>query len=392
MNQIVIEVGPGTIRGPNDVDVERVSVAIECVDDELALLDDRPVSVQDLWDDLMRAAARAPVDTVVLVCPRWWSAARIDRARRAAHTVADEVVVAERIAMLRQGISADTTIVEIASDVVIVTAVDTIVAVVRRQEPVADAQSIAATVAAPAGVLIDAPAGVPGAEVLASLIANRIRATGVPVRIADEGLVLRAAAAHRSPGQEPSTRVRDRKALAVLVGTLSAVALCGGFVVMHDKGPDSRAEAMPVTLLVEGRVGLMVPATWTAERITTGPGSARVQVVSPTDRDIALQITQSLARQPASLGETADSLHAALVETSDGAFVEFNPSDRRADRDAVTYREVRPERHVARTVLIDGSVRIAIGCQSAPGREHLIRQTCERAIRSAHEVSETDRK
>jgi type VII secretion-associated protein (TIGR03931 family) len=229
---------------------------------------------------------------------------------------------------------------------------------------------------------------VPGAEVLASLIANRMRAIGVSVRIADDGWVLRAAAPHRTPDRAPLTRVRDRKALAVFAGTVSAVALCGGLAVIHDGGSGERTEETPVRLLVEGRVGVLVPAAWTAQRITTGPGSARVQVVSPTDSEVALQITQSLALQASSLEETADSLHAALAHASDGVFVEFNPSDRRADRDAVTYREVRPERHVAWAVLIDGSVRIAIGCQSPPGREHLVRQACERAIHSAHAVSE----
>ena len=90
---------------------------------------------------------------------------------------------------------------------------------------------------------------------------------------------------------------------------------------------------MPMTLLVEGRVGVMVPATWTARRITSGPGSARVQVVSPTDSGVALHVTQSVVSQPSSLATTADSLLAALAEAADGAFVEFNPSDRRADRD-----------------------------------------------------------
>ena len=388
MNQVVIEVGPGTIRGTNDVRPEWVSVALECVDDELAMLDDRPVAVQEVWDDVMSAVAGTHVDTAVLVCPAWWSPARIDRARRAAQTVADEVVVLERIAMLREGISAETAIVEITSDIVVVTVVDTIVAVVSRQEPVADAEAITAAVAAPAGVLVDAPAAVLGADVLASWIASRMRAIGVPVRIADDGRVLRAAAADRSQGHVPSTGVRDRKALAVLVGTLSAVVLCGGFVVMHDEGSEPRADDMPVTLLVEGRVGVMVPAAWTAQRITAGPGSARVQVVSPTDADIALQITQSVAPQTSNLADTADSLHAAFAQATDGAFVEFNPSDRRAERDAVTYREVRPERRVAWTVLVDGSLRIAIGCQSAPSREHLVQRACESAIRSAHAVAQ----
>lgn len=387
MNQ-VLEVGPGTIRGANDVRQEWISAALDCLDDEFALLDDRPVSVQDLWDDVMSAVAGAGVDTAVLICPAWWSSARIDRVRRAAGRVAPEVVVLERTAMLRDGISAEAAIVEITSDVVVVTVVDTIVAVVPRKEPAADVDAVVAAVAAPAGVLVDAPAAVPGADRLASMIATRMRAIGVPVRIADDDCVLRAAAAYRSRDSGPVVEVHHRKALATLFGALSATVLCGGFVVIHDQGSDPRLDDVPSTLLVEGRVGVMVPSTWTAQRITEGPGSARVQVVSPTDRDVALQITQSVAPQSSSLVDTGHALQAALADTTDGAFVEFNPSDRRADRGAVTYREVRPQRHVAWSVLVDGAVRIAIGCQSAPRREHLVQQACDRAIRSAHAVSE----
>ena len=386
MTDVVIEVGPGTIRGINDARPEWVSVALECVDDGLALLDDRPVSVQDVWDDVMSAVAGPSVDTAVLVCPAWWPPSRIDRARRSARTVAAEVVVLERIAMLREGLPRETTIVEIGSDVVTVTVVGTIVAVVPRRTAAEDADAIAAAIAAPAGVLVDAPLGVPGAELLASMIASRLRALCVPVRIADDGRVLRAAAAHRSHAPLPA-EVRNRKALAVLVGTMSAVVLCGGFVVMHDNGSEPRVDDLPMTLLVEGRVGVMVPATWAAQRVTEGPGSARVQVVSPAGEETALQITQSVAPPSANLANTADSLHTAFTEAADGAFLDFNPSDRRADRDAVTYREVRPQRHVVWTVLIDEDVRIAIGCQSAPGREHLIQEVCDRAIRSAHAVS-----
>lgn len=385
MIEVLIEVGPGTIRGPNHVCPEWVSVALDYVDDELALLDDRPVPVRDVWEDVMRAVTGAGVDAAVVVCPAWWSPTRIDTVRRAAHAVAAEVVVVERIAMLRDGIPADTTIVEITADVVVVTVADTIVAVVPRQESAGDADAIAAVVPAPAGVLVDAPSAVPGADALASLIASRMRTIGVPVRIADDGWVLRAAKEHLLPQPATPVRVRDRKALAVLLGTLSTAVLCG-FAVMYDEEP--RADGMPMTLLVEGRVGVMVPTAWTAQRITSGPGSARVQVISPTDADIALQITQSVAPLPSSLASTANSLHAAFAEAPDGAFVDFNPSARRADRDAVTYREVRSERHVAWTVLVDGAARIAIGCQSAPGREHLVRQACESAIRSAHAVSQ----
>jgi hypothetical protein len=37
-------------------------------------------------------------------------------------------------------------------------------------------------------------------------------------------------------------------------------------------------------------------------------------------------------------------------------------------------------------VLVDKILRIAIGCQTAPGREQLVREVCDRAIGSAHAV------
>lgn len=389
--EVVIEVGPGTVRGTNDACPEWVSVALECIDDEIALLDDRPVSVRDVWGDVMGTAAGAGVDTAVLICPAWWSSARIDRVRLAANSAAAEVVVLERIAMLREGISAEITVVEITSDVAVVSAFGKVAAVLPlRDEAVADAEQVVAAIGVPAGVLLDAPVGVLGAPLLASMIADRMRATGVPTRIADDDRVLRGAAAMRSRCQAADVAVRrsgifrDRRALAVLSGMVTVVLLCGGFAAAHNSGSDRVVSDMPVTLLVEGRIAVMVPATWTAQRITSGPGSARIQVVSPTDGDIALHITQSAVSHPSSLAATADSLLAALTEATDGAFVEFNPSDRRAGRDAVTYREVRPQHDVAWTVLIDGTARIAVGCQSAPGREHLVREACDRAIRSAY--------
>jgi type VII secretion-associated protein (TIGR03931 family) len=391
VREVVIEVGPGTIRGPNGVRDEWVCAAIDCIDDEIALLGDRPVSVPDVWNDVMSAVAGDDVDTVVLVCPAWWPPARIDMAQQAAHTVATDVVVLERIAMLQVGVSAETTIVEIAPDIAIVTAFGTIVAVVPRLEPVVDAEAIAGAVTAPAEVLIDAPIAVPGAEPLASLIVDRMRAIGVPVRVADDGWIRRTASAQRSRVQaQPADTAapRHRKVLAVLSGALTAVALGLGVVAVHDRGSDRPVDDMAMTLLVEGRVGVLVPTTWNARRITSGPGSARVQVVSPMDRDVALHITQSAVAQPSSLARTADSLLAALAGSTEGAFVEFNPSDRRADREAVTYREIRGERNIAWTVVVDGTARIAIGCQSRPGREHLVREACDRAIRSAHAVAQ----
>ena len=388
MTEIVIEVGPGTIRGPNDIPPEWVSAALDCIDDELALLDDRPVSVQDLWVDVMTCVAGEQADTVVVVCPGWWPVSRIGKVRQAACTVAGEVVLLERTAVLREGFSTDATVVELAPDIAVVSVSTAIAAAIPLRNGVPlDAEAVVATIGSPAAVVVDAPVGVLGAAILASTIADRLRAIGVPVSIADDDHVLRVTAAQRLRCQRQPTHVAvgrsRRKALAVLSGALAVVVLCGAFAVTRGSPPSD----VPMTLLVEGRVGVLVPATWTARRITSGPGSARVQVVSPADRGVALHITQSVVAQPQTLAETADSLLAAFGETADGAFVDFNPSDRRGDRNAVTYREVRPERHIAWTILIEGITRIAIGCQSRPGRDDLVRNACDRAIRSAHAVT-----
>ena len=143
---------------------------------------------------------------------------------------------------------------------------------------------------------------------------------------------------------------------------------------------------MPMTLLVEGRVGVMVPAQWAVERVTSGPGSARVQVVSPTDADVAVHVTQSSLAPHQSHDAVAESLRSALSQQPDGVFVEFNQSDRRAGQPAVTYREIRADHHIVWAVLVDDSLRIAIGCQSAPGHEEAVREVCDQAIRSAHAV------
>jgi type VII secretion-associated protein (TIGR03931 family) len=182
-----------------------------------------------------------------------------------------------------------------------------------------------------------------------------------------------------------SSPKRSGRGTAALAGTLlSAAVLCGGFAARHNVPP--AASDMPMTLLVEGRVGVMVPAQWEVQRVTSGPGSARVQVVSPDDATTALHVTQSSLALRQSHEQMAESLRRALGQEPDGVFIEFSPSDSRADQTVVTYREIRPDHHIAWFVLIDQSLRIAVGCQSAPGHEEAVRQVCDEAIRSAHAV------
>jgi type VII secretion-associated protein (TIGR03931 family) len=386
MTGIVVEVGPATVRGPNHVDAEWVSAGIDDIDNELTLIDERPVAVAEVWRTVMRDVVGGSAETIVLVCPTWWAPSRVDCVCGAASTVAADVVVLRRVEALRDGMPDRlTTVVEIAPEFVVVSPPECGVQVVAGR----DADTVVAKIPMSMAVVVDAAEDVAGALPFAATIADRLRANGVSVMIADRDWVRRSV----EPVPSHDVRVtetrestnRGRRVAAVLVGTLlSVAALCGGFLSRHDD--DRSAVDMPMTLLVEGRVGVTVPAQWVVQRITTGPGSARLQVVSSTDADIAVHVTQSSLLPNQSHAQVAASLRSALAEEPDGVFVEFNPSDRRADQPAVTYREIRADHHIAWVVLTDGSLRIAIGCQSAPGREAAVREACEAAIRSAHAV------
>jgi type VII secretion-associated protein (TIGR03931 family) len=387
VTDVVVEVGPGTVRGPNDADAEWISAGIDGIDDELTLIDDRPVGVADVWRTVMHDVVGGSAETIVVVCPTWWAAPRVERVRDAASTAAKDVVVLKRAQVLRDGRSDRlSTVVEVAPELVVISSPGGNIEVVTRGGIDAVITKIPMSMA----VLLDGPDGVEGAFPLAAVIADRLRANGVAVTIADPGCVrrsvetLRSREVARNPAVPPSTYGGGR-ATAVLAGTLlSAAVLCGGFALRHDVQP--AAASTPMTLLVEGRVGVMVPAQWEVQRVTSGPGSARVQVVSPDDADIAVHVTQSSLAPHQSHEEVAEALRSALSEQPEGVFVEFNPSDRRADQPVVTYHEIRADHHIAWFVLIDESLRIAIGCQSAPEHEEAVREVCDRAIQSAHTV------
>jgi type VII secretion-associated protein (TIGR03931 family) len=376
MTAVVVEVGPVTVRGPNHGELEWVSAGVDGIDDELVLIGDRAVAVTDVWRRIMHDVVGGFTETLVVVCPTWWSSSRLEQVHDAARTVAGDVVMLRRADLCPQ-----TSLVELAPEFVVVCSPRGIVDVV----PLGDSDALLARIPMSMPALVDVPEGLGDCgPVVEGLRANGIDATG-----AESDWVWRGVDARQSPDEAVAHQIRPSRRrggqAAVLAGTLlSAAALCGVFVARHNVAPT--AEGMPMSLLVEGRVGVMVPAQWVVQRVTSGPGSARVQVVSPDDRTIALHVTQSsLATQP-SHEQMAHSLQGALDQEPDGVFVDFNPTDSRAGRTVVTYREIRADREIAWFVMIDGSLRIAVGCQSAPGREEAVRQACDRAIRSAHAV------
>jgi type VII secretion-associated protein (TIGR03931 family) len=395
---------------------EMLTAALDAIDDPVALVDGRPVAVDSLWCDTLRALNCGHREGMLVVHPSWWPAVRVGVVTAAARTLADDVVVRPRSWLLKQA-SQDAAsetphekkvVVEIADRLVVVTGAPRhhqVVALPRRAEPLPFAEEVAGAIAGMARgttavVLIDAPGTVSGAPALATLIAGAVRDGGsgqTVVEIDDARLprlarlalsALSAPSVH-DDAFEPSAgaggvRSRDRRlaglaaAGVVLAAGVPAVAAVG----RHDV---SAAEKTPTTFLVEGRVALTVPANWPTQRVVAGPGSARVQATSPSDPEVALHVTQSPVPGE-TLSGTAERLKRAIDAEPAGVFVDFNPSGVSAGRPAVTYREVRAGHHVRWTVLLDGAVRISVGCQSRPGGEDAVRDVCDQAVRSAHAV------
>ena len=168
--------------------------------------------------------------------------------------------------------------------------------------------------------------------------------------------------------------------LALVLAVISVVVGVG--TVIRHAPPRGGDDSIPTTYVVEGHVALKVPAQWPMRRVVTGPGSARLQVTSPSDPEVALHVTQSRVALP-SLDATAEFLKSAIDAEPAGVFVDFNPTGHSADRPAVTYREIRSGHDIRWTVWVDKAVRISIGCQSRQGHDEAVDQECEVAVRSA---------
>jgi len=411
-HRAIVEAGPAAIRrlccGTNiladDEAPEIVRAALDAVDDRVALVGERPVAVDVLWETALRSAICPHTDGIVVLHPSWWSPSRVAVLTAAAATVAGQTQARPRSWLLMRASRAPrdaTVVVEIAERLVAITASD-VTAVPRNAQPPSVAEAVAGVIAAtaPAAVVIDTPGTVAGASALAPLIADAVRGIGlkIPEILEINDIRLVRLARHVPPVRKVPTRpaataparsVRWRArtlsglgAAAVVVAVAAPAAMTigrpGGVAPRH-------VEASPTTFLVEGRVALSVPANWPAQRIVTGPGSARVQVTSPADPEVALHITQSPVAGE-TLSGTAERLKRAIDAEPAGLFVDFDPTGTSVGRPAVTYREVRASHHVRWTVLLDGPVRISVGCQSRPGNEGAVRDACERAVRSAHAI------
>jgi type VII secretion-associated protein (TIGR03931 family) len=380
---VVVLVGPATTRGRHDVPDDLDSEALFCIDDALALVDDRVVSVDTLWSQVLRRAVGDDADAVLLVVPSWWTATRIHRITAAAERTYPDVTVLTRRDILCGN---DTgVLVEIATELVVIHRAGSPAELVPRSgDPCDVVHTVLERLRGALSVVVDSPSRVPAAELVDDVIRG-LQQTAVPVRVCNDDALEVAArveytrrcrsSARRWPPRPPRPRTVAAAAVVLSVSVLAVAGL--------RTGPEPSRQ-VPLTWLVEGHVAVEVPADWRTERIVVGPGSARVQVMSPTDPRQAIHVTQSPIPQGQSLASAAEVVRVALNEQPEGVFAGFDPAARVADEPAITYRETRADRVVDWTIVLDGGVRIAIGCQGAAdiAAPH---GDCEHAIRSAHE-------
>lgn len=401
MTAHLIEAGPNTIRrlccgGGEVTDGEVIRAALDGIDDPAVLVELRPVSVDSLWREALRSVHSGRPEFATVVCPSWWTTPRVDRVRAAAEVLADNVETRPRSWLLARTAAPHTAVVvEIVDQFVVVTGAA--VAAERRRDPQRTADAIVHAIVEmtpdmTAVVVIDASSTIDGAVALATMIAERLRACDAMSVVLIDDAMLRELGAAAVPSEHPACESpctdaaggsrRAHRVIAVVV-VLVTVVLAVAALRHHPAAPVNRATT---TFLVEGRVALEVPAQWPTQRVIAGPGSARVQVTSPSDPEVALHVTQSRVAV-ATLDDTAESLKHAIDAEPPGVFVDFNPAGRSAGRPAVTYREVRASHDIRWTVLLDRAIRISIGCQSRPGHDDVVRDVCEQAVRSARALS-----
>lgn len=362
------------------MDPDMVTAALAGLDDTTVLFREKPVAVVDLCRRIMAACAGTGCESLTVVHPSWWPAHRVARIVDAAAAVATTVLAQPRWAVITEGDCA--IVIEIADDIVAVSSSGgSAVLYARADNPAEVAQCIEIPTAT--GILIDAPLGVIGAAEYADGLRASLRQRGATAELARVRDVPPPSSAVDAVAAPPPVRPWRGPVFAAAGVALTLCAI-GATAVRPTTSPPTEQAG----LIVEGRIAVRIPNQWVITRITAGPGSRRLQATAPTDQDVALHVTQSFAPGE-TLDRSAELLRQAVAEQPQGVFVDFNPADLRGGRPAVSYREMRVGRDIRWTVFLDGSTRISVGCQSAPGKQQAVAQPCEQAIASAHELSGT---
>ncbi|OBF16153.1 type VII secretion-associated protein [Mycobacterium sp. ACS4331] len=382
---VMCEMGPVSVRtlGPGRTiggDPVLAAAVLEHEVDTLTVLGDDVVPTAEVWRRLLEPLLGGAA-TATLVHPTWWRPARCAVLAEAVATLCPAVLTTRADMVTAAGAA----LVEIAPRLVLIHRAREVPAAVPRPVLSDDPAAVVADVVRavldsqePGPVWLDAPLDVPGARALAAGIADRLAAAGRASRTVDPLRWVSAGPETESLSGDRS-RVGIRSAATVAVALLLSAALIWWMGSSPGPGP-----AGPTATLVEGRVAAAIPRDWTVRHVGTGPGSRRVEVVSP-DTTKVLHLTQ--APVPGrGMAEVAAQLRASLDSQSPGVFVDFNPGDQRAGRHVVSYREQRGARDIRWFVLVDGDTRIGIGCQSGRGAERDVAQVCDDAVRTARQI------
>jgi type VII secretion-associated protein (TIGR03931 family) len=367
--------GPATITGPVGIAAELADAAMACLDDDIGLAGAEVQDSQKIWADAIADAAGYPVAELTVICPSFWTTTRINRIRRAAYAVASQVRIQDRGDALRQTAGRPTApVLEVGQDLVVLTRPDRPAVVLRRRSSALAAAVHHALVADPC-VIVDVPAGIVGAGRLAADLAGSLRAGGADVTI--------LGCADLCGGAEASAPVRGWQAKLLAAAAAALVVVLLALAVRTGAGSPARPAAATIesTWVIEGRVSMQVPVGWTVDRVTSGTGSARLRITAP-DHGGSIHLTQTPVPMRLSLAQSARILRTAAAGLRAGIIVDFNDAATASGRPAVTYREIRAGDAVRWTVLLDDTVRIAIGCQGQG-----VADACDMAIRSARRIA-----
>lgn len=394
MKGVAVLVGPALVQCSCELteqETDWAAQALANIDDNFALVAERPIAVAVLWRELFESLPQN--SSVQLAYPSWWPDRRVETVADAARAAVDTVTVVPRAQLLASTQPVrPSVVVEIAELFVVLSAPTDSrpTRVVTREDNRAVVDETARQLASMSSgsVVVDHPDGVEGAAELAASLAERLRADGRTVIVVDDGQLLLANepevdGANEFRAAKRQTAVMRTPPWKARVGVALAAAGVAVVAIVMVSGPGSSVPQ--TTLLVEGRVVVEVPATWTARRIAEGPGSPRLQVNSPTDPQVAVHLTQSSVASGETLQMTAETLRRAMDREPPGVFADFDAGARHGATPVVTYREIRPGHDIRWTVLLDGGVRISVGCQSARGAEGAVDAVCEQAIGSVRE-------
>ena len=205
--------------------------------------------------------------------------------------------------------------------------------------------------------------------------------------VSDQVSPMRRSDWNPEPRREQATELRMRRRRApvlVCLGAAGAIVVAVTALLTWPPPDADPAALMDIATVVEGGVAVQFPRSWNVVRVTGGPGSPRLQANSPADPDLAVHVTQSYT-PGSTLSQNAAVLSRVIAEQPVGVFVDFDADATVGELPAVTYREIRPGRVIEWMVLLVGSTRLAVGCQSPPGRARAVRPICMQAATSARE-------